>query len=167
MVAPLRYWRPALCSFFGLQDRCYCPRTQVLKGKRQNLPLSLPAAPEVLTGSTRLKSGTAQKMILNMISTGSMAMGKAHIRILWLTCSRPIRSLVAPVHRTSPWQQLSGLVKRQLVRLTRLMVRKACNCHAAGLRCLQKRQKAKLEAAHGHVRGGLCSNHCEQMTHHA
>jgi N-acetylmuramic acid 6-phosphate etherase len=28
--------------------------------------------PEVLTGSTRLKAGTAQKMILNMISTGVM-----------------------------------------------------------------------------------------------
>ena len=28
--------------------------------------------PEVLTGSTRLKSGTSQKMILNMISTGAM-----------------------------------------------------------------------------------------------
>ena len=28
--------------------------------------------PEVLAGSTRLKSGTAQKMVLNMISTGAM-----------------------------------------------------------------------------------------------
>jgi N-acetylmuramic acid 6-phosphate etherase len=29
--------------------------------------------PEVLTGSTRMKAGTAQKMILNMLSTGAMA----------------------------------------------------------------------------------------------
>ena len=29
--------------------------------------------PEVVTGSTRLKAGTAQKMVLNMISTGAMA----------------------------------------------------------------------------------------------
>lgn len=28
--------------------------------------------PEVLTGSTRLKAGTAQKMVLNMVSTGAM-----------------------------------------------------------------------------------------------
>ncbi|MCV4860708.1 N-acetylmuramic acid 6-phosphate etherase, partial [Escherichia coli] len=28
--------------------------------------------PEVITGSTRMKAGTAQKMILNMISTVSM-----------------------------------------------------------------------------------------------
>ncbi|HEV2114308.1 MAG TPA: N-acetylmuramic acid 6-phosphate etherase, partial [Terriglobales bacterium] len=29
--------------------------------------------PEVLSGSTRMKAGTAQKMVLNMISTGAMA----------------------------------------------------------------------------------------------
>jgi N-acetylmuramic acid 6-phosphate etherase len=28
--------------------------------------------PEVITGSTRLKAGTAQKMVLNMLSTGTM-----------------------------------------------------------------------------------------------
>lgn len=32
----------------------------------------LPTGPEVLTGSTRLKAGTATKMVLNMISTGAM-----------------------------------------------------------------------------------------------
>ncbi|MBM7587755.1 N-acetylmuramic acid 6-phosphate etherase [Bacillus pakistanensis] len=35
--------------------------------------------PEVLTGSTRLKAGTAQKLVLNMISTASMIkLGKAY-----------------------------------------------------------------------------------------
>ncbi|MEG2786613.1 MAG: N-acetylmuramic acid 6-phosphate etherase [Romboutsia sp.] len=35
--------------------------------------------PEVVTGSTRLKSGTAQKLVLNMLSTGSMIkMGKVY-----------------------------------------------------------------------------------------
>ncbi len=35
--------------------------------------------PEVLSGSTRLKAGTAQKLVLNMISTGAMvAIGKCH-----------------------------------------------------------------------------------------
>jgi N-acetylmuramic acid 6-phosphate etherase len=39
--------------------------------------------PEVLTGSTRLKSGTAQKMILNMISTGSMiGIGKVYKNLM-------------------------------------------------------------------------------------
>lgn len=39
--------------------------------------------PEVLTGSTRLKAGTVQKIILNMISTGSMiGMGKVYENLM-------------------------------------------------------------------------------------
>jgi len=34
--------------------------------------IDVPVGPEVIMGSTRMKSGTAQKMILNMISTGAM-----------------------------------------------------------------------------------------------
>ena len=35
--------------------------------------------PEVITGSTRMKSGTAQKMVLNMLSTGAMVkLGKVY-----------------------------------------------------------------------------------------
>ena len=34
--------------------------------------IAVVVGPEVLAGSTRLKSGTAQKMVLNMISTGAM-----------------------------------------------------------------------------------------------
>ena len=40
-------------------------------------PIALPVGPEVLSGSTRLKAGTATKLVLNMISTGIMvALGK-------------------------------------------------------------------------------------------
>lgn len=35
--------------------------------------IEVDAGPEVLTGSTRLKAGTAQKLICNMLSTGAMA----------------------------------------------------------------------------------------------
>jgi len=39
--------------------------------------------PEILTGSTRLKSGTAQKMVLNMLSTGSMiGIGKVYKNLM-------------------------------------------------------------------------------------
>jgi len=37
-----------------------------------DLPILLDTGPEVLTGSTRLKAGTAQKLALNRISTGAM-----------------------------------------------------------------------------------------------
>jgi N-acetylmuramic acid 6-phosphate etherase len=41
--------------------------------------ISLETGPEVITGSTRMKAGTAQKMVLNMISTGTMIrLGKVY-----------------------------------------------------------------------------------------
>ncbi|WP_246314109.1 N-acetylmuramic acid 6-phosphate etherase [Paenibacillus foliorum] len=42
-------------------------------------PIEVPVGPEIITGSTRLKAGTATKMVLNMITTGSMIqLGKVY-----------------------------------------------------------------------------------------
>lgn len=41
-------------------------------GKAAEFPIEVNVGPEFVTGSTRMKSGTAQKMILNMISTSLM-----------------------------------------------------------------------------------------------
>jgi len=47
--------------------------------RRADFPIAVVTGPEVLTGSTRLKAGTAQKLILNMISTSTMVrLGKVH-----------------------------------------------------------------------------------------
>ena len=52
-------------------------------GKAADLAIEVEVGPEVLTGSTRLKSGTAQKLILNMISTASMVRaGKAYQNLM-------------------------------------------------------------------------------------
>lgn len=51
--------------------------------KYAQYPIELEVGAEVLTGSTRLKAGTAQKMILNMISTGSMILnGKVYQNLM-------------------------------------------------------------------------------------
>lgn len=51
--------------------------------KESDIAIEPVLGPEVLTGSTRLKSGTAQKMILNMISTGSMiGIGKSYQNLM-------------------------------------------------------------------------------------
>ena len=45
--------------------------------------ISVPVGPEVIMGSTRMKSATAQKMVLNMISTGAMVrMGKTYENVM-------------------------------------------------------------------------------------
>jgi N-acetylmuramic acid 6-phosphate etherase len=43
------------------------------------IPIEVVTGPEVIAGSTRLKAGTAQKMVLNMLSTGAMVrVGKTY-----------------------------------------------------------------------------------------
>ncbi|CAN5902072.1 N-acetylmuramic acid 6-phosphate etherase [soil metagenome] len=48
-----------------------CNRPSLL-GNAVDLEIALLVGPEVIAGSTRLKSGTATKMVLNMITTGAM-----------------------------------------------------------------------------------------------
>lgn len=48
-----------------------------------DIVIELATGPEVLTGSTRLKAGSAQKMVLNMISTAAMiGIGKAYENLM-------------------------------------------------------------------------------------
>lgn len=52
-------------------------------GREADLAIEAVTGPEVLTGSTRLKAGTAEKTILNMISTASMVgIGKAYQNLM-------------------------------------------------------------------------------------
>nr|WP_279512575.1 N-acetylmuramic acid 6-phosphate etherase [Macrococcus goetzii] len=52
-------------------------------GKIARHGIDVAVGPEILTGSTRLKSGTAQKLILNMISTGIMVgIGKVYQNLM-------------------------------------------------------------------------------------
>lgn len=48
-----------------------CARSAELSA-RVRIPIEVVPGPEVVTGSTRLKAGTATKLVLNMISTGVM-----------------------------------------------------------------------------------------------
>ena len=69
----LRYARSLGCATVAIA----CVRGSEI-GRDARVAIEPVTGPEVLTGSTRLKAGTAQKMILNMISTGSMvSVGKS------------------------------------------------------------------------------------------
>ena len=51
--------------------------------KAVRIPIAVEVGPEVLTGSTRLKAGTAQKMVLNMLSTATMVrLGHAYENLM-------------------------------------------------------------------------------------
>jgi N-acetylmuramic acid 6-phosphate etherase len=51
---------------------CFNPNLKIAKAIRPDIVMALDVGPEVLTGSTRLKSGTATKIILNTITTLAM-----------------------------------------------------------------------------------------------
>lgn len=54
-----------------------------LIGKHAEIAIEAVVGPEVITGSTRMKAGTAQKMILNTISTGIMIkQGKVYQNVM-------------------------------------------------------------------------------------
>ncbi len=58
----------------GITSNPRTPITQIAK-----ISIVTPTGPEVITGSTRMKAGTAQKLVLNMLSTASMIrMGRVY-----------------------------------------------------------------------------------------
>ena len=48
---------------------CFNPNLEFLRGTKPDLVLAIDVGPEILTGSTRLKSGTATKLVLNLLTT--------------------------------------------------------------------------------------------------
>ncbi|MEP6662863.1 MAG: N-acetylmuramic acid 6-phosphate etherase [Verrucomicrobiota bacterium] len=51
---------------------CFNPHLQLMTGERPDLIIAPNVGPEILTGSTRLKAGTATKLILNILTTLAM-----------------------------------------------------------------------------------------------
>lgn len=56
----------------GLLTACITCNPESLLAKSVEYPIEVVVGPEFVTGSTRMKSGTAQKLVLNMISTTVM-----------------------------------------------------------------------------------------------
>lgn len=60
------------CRELGIVTGCITCNKNAPISQVADYPVEVIVGPEFLTGSTRLKSGTAQKMVLNMISTIAM-----------------------------------------------------------------------------------------------
>ena len=56
----------------GLFTSCICCNSGAPLSQECELPIVVEVGPEFVTGSTRMKAGTAQKLVLNMISTAAM-----------------------------------------------------------------------------------------------
>ncbi|ELQ6143073.1 N-acetylmuramic acid 6-phosphate etherase [Cronobacter sakazakii] len=67
VIGGLKYARALGCATAAISCNPGSPIAEAAE-----IAISPVVGPEALTGSTRLKSGTAQKLVLNMISTGAM-----------------------------------------------------------------------------------------------
>jgi N-acetylmuramic acid 6-phosphate etherase len=61
-----------ICREKGILTGCITCNPGSPLAKAVDYPVEVNTGPEFVTGSTRLKSGTAQKLVLNMISTAAM-----------------------------------------------------------------------------------------------
>lgn len=78
VIGALRYARQLGCHSAAVSCNPASPIAH-----EAEIAISPVVGPEALTGSTRLKSGTAQKLVLNMISTGAMVrIGKVYQNLM-------------------------------------------------------------------------------------
>ncbi|QHM72734.1 N-acetylmuramic acid 6-phosphate etherase [Mixta intestinalis] len=92
-----------------------------------HIALTPVVGPEVITGSSRLKAGTAQKLVLNMLTTGSM-----------IRSGKVFGNLMVDVEATN-----QKLVQRQIN-----IVRQATDCHT-------EEAQAALAACNGHCKTAI------------
>lgn len=60
------------CRRAGITTGCITCNAESLVASVSDFPVEVVVGPEFVTGSTRMKSGTAQKLVLNMLSTSVM-----------------------------------------------------------------------------------------------
>ena len=149
VLGGLAYAREVGCHTVGISCN---PGSAV--GAAAELAIEVAPGPECLTGSTRLKSGTCQKLILNMISTATM-----------VGCGKAYQNLIVDVMQTN--EKL--VVRAQNI----VMEATGCDRETAAEKigiaggnaktaitmiladCGLEEAKARLEKAKGHVREAI------------
>lgn len=123
-------------------------------GKAADLAIEVTCGPEVLTGSTRLKSGTAQKLILNMISTASMVrIGKAYQNLMVdvMQTNEKLHTRAENIVMDATGVERS--VARHAIDEAKGSVKTAITMLLAD--CDAAEAARRLEASHGHVREAI------------
>ena len=127
-----------------------CNRQAVIS-EAADVAIEVVPGPEVLTGSTRLKAGTAQKLVLNMLSTASMVgIGKVYKNLMIdvLATNAKLKS------RAENIVMVAAEVDRATAR--RALDESGGSCKVATvmllLNCGREMAEEKIAAAGGHVR---------------
>ena len=123
-------------------------------GEVAEIAVDVPVGAEVLTGSTRLKSGTAEKMILNMISTATMVgLGKAYQNLMVdvMQTNEKLRNRAENIV-----MEATG-VERSVARATIDVAKGSCKVAITMIlaNCSYEDALMRLEKACGHVREAI------------
>ncbi|MBX3399195.1 MAG: N-acetylmuramic acid 6-phosphate etherase [Gemmataceae bacterium] len=133
--------------------------------KAVDLPIELIVGPEVLTGSTRLKAGTATKMVLNMLTTGAMVrLGKTYGNLM-VDLKASNHKLVERAKRiVQTVTELPTPVANALLDRCQGEVKTAIVAHLAGVGPDTARER--LAAAQGRIRSALGTNTVSVLNTH-
>ena len=120
-----------------------------------DIAIGVEPGPEVITGSTRMKSGTAEKMVLNMLSTGAMIrLGKVYGNLM-VDVMRQMKSSCGGRYPSSPRRPAS--VRRRPAPRSSAAVspsRRRSSCSKRGLTPDRRRSSCPKTAALSPARWG-------------
>jgi len=122
--------------------------------KAAGLAIIVNVGPEVVSGSSRMKAGTAQKMVLNMLSTGAMArLGRVYgnLMVNVHVKNQKLRERALSILMQASGESRAAVSKalkeaRDSVPIALVMLQSGLNRGQA---------EQQLEAAKGHVRQGI------------
>lgn len=110
--------------------------------------------PEVLSGSTRLKAGTVQKMVLNMISTGSMVgIGKVYQNLMVDVMQTNEKLVTRAENIVMEATGCPRAIATQMLKEAEGSVKLAIAMIL--FQCSRKEAEEKLKRSHGHIRLAL------------
>jgi N-acetylmuramic acid 6-phosphate etherase len=149
VLGALEYAREVGCTTASISCNENSPISSVA-----DIPIEVIVGPEVLTGSTRLKAGTAQKLVLNMVSTVSMVgIGKVFKNLMVDVQptnkkleTRAVNIIMSATGCTQEKAVQHLKLAEGSVKLAIVMILLNCDVHTA---------RAKLDAADGHIRKSI------------
>lgn len=152
VIGGLKYARKTGCTTVAISCNPDSPIAQ-----EADIAISPVVGPEALTGSTRLKSGTAQKLVLNMISTGAMVkFGKVYQNLMVDMKATNIKLMDRACRMVVEATGIARAEAETLLRQTDFYVKPAILMALSGLNADAAREK--LAAHQGFLRAALADS---------
>ena len=149
VLAAIEYAKSVNSLTVGIS--CNVPATLL---DNSEIQIGLPVGPEVITGSTRMKAGTAQKLVLNMISTATMVkLGKVYGNLM---VDVQITNAKLAIRAGRIVAQITGLdadAAQTLLSQANNSVKTAVVMHKQGVSCDEA--QTLLDAANGYLRKAI------------